>query len=134
MRDPNGVIAGLASITASTTIFSIAFSLTIREFAALGVWPGVFIIATLQHFIVVAPAYLMITRLRGPVNRSPLWSFALWGAGLATAPWLLMAMTDSPTYWSFHAKLMALTCISGIVGGLVFGKLMRRSTSTPAAD
>lgn len=113
-----GQIAGMISIAVSTTVFCIGLAFGLRNAAALSVAPGVFIVASMQHMFIAAPAYLLVTRLWGPVAHSPFWSFALWGAGLAAIPWWLLVGSD-------FGMLSPLIALSGAAGAVSFGALLK---------
>lgn len=106
--------AGLLSLVASTTFFTLALSIGLDDSIGLQFWPIVFVIAGMQHLFVVAPVHLIIARLSGPVASLPLWSFGLWGMGLAAAPWAFVLYDRSNL-------MIVLIAASGAVGGLLFG-------------
>lgn len=116
--------AGLLSIVTSTTFFTLALSIGLDDSVGFGFWPIVFVIAGMQHLFIVAPVHLLITRLWRPVASLPLWSFTLWGMGLAAAPWVFVL-------YGWGNLLIALIAASGAVGGLFFGWWGRSPSPAP---
>lgn len=109
-----GQTAGMISIAISTAILSAGLVIGLNDISALSLVPGIFVVASMQHLFLAAPAFLLITKLWGPVIHSPLWSFALWGAGLAAFPWWLLL---GDTFGLFPA----LIALSGAAGAVSFG-------------
>lgn len=121
---------GLGSMLGSATVFCLGAAMAIGEVSALAVWPSVFIAAAIQHLVIAAPAYLLVTRLWGPIDRSPLWSFGLWGAGLAAGPWtLFLVIADARTGFTsanLYVAFLVLTAVAGATGGVIFGRLLKQ--------
>lgn len=78
-----GQTAGMISIAVSTVILCAGLVIGLNDISALSMVPGVFVVASMQHLFLVAPAFFLITKLWGPVVHSP------YGASHCGVPGLL---------------------------------------------